>query len=107
MLDRRFASGSLGAVRDCQDPQESVTFSLSKRYLSAAGTKSWTGSTSAIMRRGGQNDAFSCACRALPVATSCSPMVRRRGGAGRACPRSEEHTSELQSRQYLVCRLLL
>src|SRR3712207_8743600 len=26
-----------------------------------------------------------------------------RGGAGR----SEEHTSELQSRQYLVCRLLL
>src|SRR3712207_8764269 len=37
-----------------------------------------------------------------------------RGGAGaRALPRqpaplrSEEHTSELQSRQYLVCRLLL
>src|SRR3712207_8471036 len=26
---------------------------------------------------------------------------------GRAEPRSEEHTSELQSRQYLVCRLLL
>src|SRR3712207_6861031 len=26
--------------------------------------------------------------------------------AGRVC-RSEEHTSELQSRQYLVCRLLL
>src|SRR3712207_7204333 len=25
----------------------------------------------------------------------------------RAGPRSEEHTSELQSRQYLVCRLLL
>src|SRR3712207_7459742 len=25
----------------------------------------------------------------------------------RDCPRSEEHTSELQSRQYLVCRLLL
>src|SRR3712207_7311095 len=24
-----------------------------------------------------------------------------------ACGRSEEHTSELQSRQYLVCRLLL
>src|SRR3712207_8858566 len=30
------------------------------------------------------------------------------GGRGRAPrPRSEEHTSELQSRQYLVCRLLL
>src|SRR3712207_8441272 len=30
-----------------------------------------------------------------------------RGGERRANPRSEEHTSELQSRQYLVCRLLL
>src|SRR3712207_8043328 len=34
-----------------------------------------------------------------------------RRGAGRGAvgggPRSEEHTSELQSRQYLVCRLLL
>src|SRR3712207_6869217 len=27
--------------------------------------------------------------------------------AARRAPRSEEHTSELQSRQYLVCRLLL
>src|SRR3712207_7316041 len=28
-------------------------------------------------------------------------------GLLRSLPRSEEHTSELQSRQYLVCRLLL
>src|SRR3712207_7556875 len=28
-------------------------------------------------------------------------------GASNSSPRSEEHTSELQSRQYLVCRLLL
>src|SRR3712207_7972955 len=39
--------------------------------------------------------------------------ARRGGGRGtcavgrRAAARSEEHTSELQSRQYLVCRLLL
>src|SRR3712207_8948357 len=36
--------------------------------------------------------------------------ARRRENADRAEPqdaRSEEHTSELQSRQYLVCRLLL
>src|SRR3712207_8916057 len=33
---------------------------------------------------------------------SCSPPPRPR-----PAPRSEEHTSELQSRQYLVCRLLL
>src|SRR3712207_7814183 len=40
---------------------------------------------------------------------SASPPVGRsttaRGDRGR--DRSEEHTSELQSRQYLVCRLLL
>src|SRR3712207_6991209 len=34
------------------------------------------------------------------------PAARRRGRRGRG-RRSEEHTSELQSRQYLVCRLLL
>src|SRR3712207_8039196 len=43
-------------------------------------------------------------------------VVQAGGDVGRWCPppiaprherRSEEHTSELQSRQYLVCRLLL
>src|SRR3712207_8241470 len=37
-------------------------------------------------------------------------LGRADGGAplvGELPPRSEEHTSELQSRQYLVCRLLL
>src|SRR5438445_6018492 len=43
---------------------------------------------------------------------SCSPLVRgpRCGARAPGRPsgsRSEEHTSELQSRQYLVCRLLL
>src|SRR3712207_7842668 len=32
---------------------------------------------------------------------------RRRGRVDVGAARSEEHTSELQSRQYLVCRLLL
>src|SRR3712207_6887529 len=32
---------------------------------------------------------------------------RARQGGGERMKRSEEHTSELQSRQYLVCRLLL
>src|SRR3712207_7598075 len=41
----------------------------------------------------------------LNVVRLCSSLARPRG---RARPgRSEEHTSELQSRQYLVCRLLL
>src|SRR3712207_8251673 len=33
--------------------------------------------------------------------------VERQGHVMTVSPRSEEHTSELQSRQYLVCRLLL
>src|SRR3712207_8576210 len=42
--------------------------------------------------------------RALPAARRRRrPLDDRGRGAGR----SEEHTSELQSRQYLVCRLLL
>src|SRR3712207_9012895 len=36
---------------------------------------------------------------------ACAPRVR--GPAAGDGVRSEEHTSELQSRQYLVCRLLL
>src|SRR3712207_8718052 len=50
-----------------------------------------------------------------PVAVEERPGVGRRRPAGaplegvddRREQRSEEHTSELQSRQYLVCRLLL
>src|SRR3712207_7828639 len=50
----------------------------------------------------------------LEVAGAVRPGEGISGAAGaaettaeRTRPRSEEHTSELQSRQYLVCRLLL
>src|SRR3712207_8934939 len=42
-----------------------------------------------------------------PVHAVPDDRARRRAGDGLRLPRSEEHTSELQSRQYLVCRLLL
>src|SRR3712207_7552728 len=43
-----------------------------------------------------------------PVAGCCPPARRHTQRRPRdGCLRSEEHTSELQSRQYLVCRLLL
>src|SRR3712207_7090579 len=41
------------------------------------------------------------------VAAGAVGAIRRAGRAAGGAPRSEEHTSELQSRQYLVCRLLL
>src|SRR3712207_8352257 len=46
--------------------------------------------------------------RAGPAAGPHEPAADPRGALGDvAGDRSEEHTSELQSRQYLVCRLLL
>src|SRR3712207_8993621 len=51
----------------------------------------------------------SCSATAAMCASlswSCS-RERSRSTWSRSSSRSEEHTSELQSRQYLVCRLLL
>src|SRR5258708_31060948 len=39
--------------------------------------------------------------------TDCDSQLRTGGGSGRGKSRSEEHTSELQSPDHLVCRLLL
>src|SRR5258707_1767222 len=46
-----------------------------------------------------QQASVHCNCRLGPFATWQCKLL--------ALDRSEEHTSELQSRQYLVCRLLL
>src|SRR3712207_7198835 len=58
--------------------------------------------------------ALGAGVRARPAGSRRAQERAADGGAGRAgglrpaAPlRSEEHTSELQSRQYLVCRLLL
>src|SRR3712207_8429724 len=44
-----------------------------------------------------------CASRAIPAPVMPPPIT----STSSKLARSEEHTSELQSRQYLVCRLLL
>src|SRR5258707_12066104 len=54
----------------------------------------------------------SAPARALGVSITCKPGAREAWhthplGQTLIVTRSEEHTSELQSRQYLVCRLLL
>src|SRR3712207_7191663 len=59
-----------------------------------------------------RSDSFECAIHALaPSCEYCGVKVIGHGveadGHFYCCARSEEHTSELQSRQYLVCRLLL
>src|SRR3712207_7137457 len=52
--------------------------------------------------RDGRDGAAPEVCRALREYQGLERVLGRRHGL-----RSEEHTSELQSRQYLVCRLLL
>src|SRR5215475_16117422 len=42
----------------------------------------------------------------ISISSASSPMAYRSPGSAPS-PRSEEHTSELQSRENLVCRLLL
>src|SRR3712207_8151230 len=65
----------------------------SQRCSHSEGAKAcpWTAPTTRIAVSG-----------AVACATRCDGGVTRT-----SVPRSEEHTSELQSRQYLVCRLLL
>src|SRR5436305_9814620 len=51
---------------------------------------------------------ISAATRTRRWAAGCSAACRcSRSTSLPTCPRSEEHTSELQSRPHLVCRLLL
>src|SRR3712207_7126721 len=55
-------------------------------------------------RHGGAAAARSSSRAGQPGAPGCTSAPPRPSSRSR---RSEEHTSELQSRQYLVCRLLL
>src|SRR5947209_10459140 len=55
--------------------------------------------------RSAQCPAQGCTYAPGSASPACAPAARPDGN--RSPPRSEEHTSELQSRQYLVCRLLL
>src|SRR3712207_8127336 len=68
-------------------PTTASSSRISSTRSSGAGTRSTASSSTAA-----------AAASASTVASRCARCAR---------DRSEEHTSELQSRQYLVCRLLL
>src|SRR5690606_41184505 len=59
------------------------------------------GSADTVGRKPGDGGIRRREIRASAPAGAC------KGGERRSAPRSEEHTSELQSRENLVCRLLL
>src|SRR3712207_8952802 len=74
-------------------PPRSTLFPYTTLFRSHGGPRvRGTGEQASILRRG----------RRRRRDNDCAA-----GGFRRALPRTEEHTSELQSRQYLVCRLLL
>src|SRR3712207_7851676 len=69
---------------------------------SAPGGRATVVTDPGVTEKGWEN--FSPGISTLPV-VGLSPVMNRLSAA--PPKRSEEHTSELQSRQYLVCRLLL
>src|SRR3712207_8475315 len=79
-------------------PPRSTLFPYTTLFRSPAGATPWTAGQRAELRR-------------IAVETAEDLSVRGQTGHRllwrRELARSEEHTSELQSRQYLVCRLLL
>src|SRR2546422_3644011 len=58
-------------------------------------------------RRTRKGYALEDARREVPASERASERANRDSSGGASSPRSEEHTSELQSRLHLVCRLLL
>src|SRR3712207_7250446 len=80
-------------------PPRSTLFPYTTLFRSATreASDAWSGGGTHRRRRGSGRGGGRAPRRARGAGST---------GGGRR-PRSEEHTSELQSRQYLVCRLLL
>src|SRR3712207_8373374 len=83
-------------------PYTTLFRSTAEPKISPCGSSTMT-VTSSLGRRAGAKPTNEPMKRVLEY----SPVLRSTLLAVPVLPRSEEHTSELQSRQYLVCRLLL
>src|SRR3712207_8033970 len=84
-------------------PPRSTLFPYTTLFRSTRGATSCTRSAGAPSSRRTRTSCQRFTARGSPSAEA-RPQQR---GAPPKSSRSEEHTSELQSRQYLVCRLLL
>src|SRR3712207_7377712 len=90
-------------------PPRSTLFPYTTLFRSTAGAAARRTSTPSSWTRDcatARPPSWVAACSAAERARGRTIGTRRDGGAT-IRRRSEEHTSELQSRQYLVCRLLL
>src|SRR3712207_8430277 len=89
-------------------PPRSTLFPYTTLFRSCTLFPAVSGVARETNRRGRQHEESETQRKALsvPGAPDPRPPVPPEPPGGE-CGRSEEHTSELQSRQYLVCRLLL
>src|SRR3712207_7543227 len=87
-------------------PPRSTLFPYTTLFRSnGSGERNW----GKQLRKSGSITLVTFTAFVLFARTRCFTVMRDHGLATKSPPstRSEEHTSELQSRQYLVCRLLL
>src|SRR3712207_8670970 len=90
-------------------PPRSTLFpytTLFRSYAGATGPGLGTG-TYVMLSEGARDSAIAARLRRVLDLEGVQLAPDRHGAARIVEIRSEEHTSELQSRQYLVCRLLL
>src|SRR3712207_8567069 len=90
-------------------PPRSTLFPYTTLFRSVAvtGSSSGSGACASLLCRGRRpGEAVGCGS-GVPAAWCRAGDTAREGTTPAGDGRSEEHTSELQSRQYLVCRLLL
>src|SRR3712207_7708663 len=83
-------------------PPRSTLFPYTTLFRSAAKRRAWTGSSSSVSSR-----LSASSFRLVAGVLSSWETLATKSRRILLTLRSEEHTSELQSRQYLVCRLLL
>src|SRR3712207_7947684 len=90
-------------------PPRSTLFPYTTLFRSSAkASRALSAANSAVRTRRARAEANSAAAKSLTSGTGEDDASKEyRAPCRRRRPRSEEHTSELQSRQYLVCRLLL
>src|SRR3712207_7124210 len=88
-------------------PPRSTLFPYTTLFRSRVDDQVAVAGDDAVRRRRAAGEGNVHRLEAAFVGQQRAAQVPGRADASRAVVRSEEHTSELQSRQYLVCRLLL
>src|SRR3712207_8120147 len=87
-------------------PPRSTLFPYTTLFRSASGVEDLKPATELILRETGLSKLHMCGTSSGAIRAGAYATVQPER-IDRLVLRSEEHTSELQSRQYLVCRLLL